>query len=128
MPRNPITSSTVQLTDSSTPYSISKITTHDAIINFYNDYISIPCSAIFQNDLKKWHMLTINNKQRPYHFELFYGKADEREQYFQKSLRQVAATRQPTLPTTPNTPPPSKKCRPSSARNFPDPVRNLQFF
>jgi AraC-like DNA-binding protein len=82
---------------SATPYWVSKITTHDTILNFFNDYISIPCSAIFQNDLKKWHMLVINNKQRPYHFELFYGKANERDQYFQKFLKQVANTRQPVL-------------------------------
>jgi AraC-like DNA-binding protein len=59
----------------------------------------MPCSAIFQNIHDKWRLLTIDNKQRPHHFELFYGKGDDRNQYFQKSLKQVANTQQVVLGT-----------------------------
>jgi two-component system response regulator YesN len=80
-----------------TPSWVSKIITHDTIINFFSDYISVPCFAIFQNDLKKWHQLTVDNKQRPQHFEIFYGKLNERTEYSSKCFKLAANTRKPVL-------------------------------
>ena len=100
MSRKPTTSSTVQSNHSSTtPYWVSKITTHDTIVNFFSDYISVPCFAIFQNDLKKWHQLVVDNKQRPQHFEIFYGKLNARTEYSQRCFKLAANTRRPVLGT-----------------------------
>ncbi len=84
--------------DKSMPHWLSKVMSHDTLINFFTDYISTSCEVISRDQLENWYTLSPPNKElQPYHFELYHQKAEERNRYFKRSFAKVAHTKKPLL-------------------------------
>ncbi len=87
-----------QASGKDSPVWLSRVMSHNTFINFFSDYVSLPCFVVCREDLDTWYILgPSTDTLRPYHFETYYGKRKSRDKYFEESFMEAARTGQPFL-------------------------------
>jgi AraC-like DNA-binding protein len=86
--------------EASMPSWLLRARSHNAVINLFNDYISLPCYVVSRANPGLWYTLALPpspTEPTPFQFEIFFGKKDVRAAYNQQCFEQAAQTRKGVL-------------------------------
>ena len=86
--------------ESPMPSWLVRVLSHNAVINLFTDYISLPCYVVARNNPNLWYTLALPpspTEPSPFQFELYFGKKDVRAAYNRQCFEQAAATKKGVL-------------------------------
>ncbi len=77
---------------------MAKFLSQSALTNLFTDYLSLPCYVVIPKDFSLWYTLVSPSPEaHPYHFEVYYGKKEERGRYNRRCLKQAFETQKSVL-------------------------------
>lgn len=88
------------VSESAAPPWLLRVLSHNAIINLFTDYISLPCYVVSRQNPDLWYLLSAPRpatEPSPFQFELYFGKKEVRLQYNHKCMDQAAQTKKGVL-------------------------------
>ncbi len=86
------------VSETNAPAWLLRVLSHNAVINLFTDYISLPCYVVSRQDPDLWYMLSAPSPDpSPFQFELYFGKKEARLQYNHKCMDQAAQTKKGVL-------------------------------
>ncbi len=75
-----------------------KVLSHNAVINLFTDYLSLPCYVVARDNPNLWYTLSLPSAETsPFQFEMFFGKKDVRAKYNQECFEEAAQTKKGVL-------------------------------
>jgi AraC-like DNA-binding protein len=86
--------------ESSFPSWFVRALSHNAVINLFNDYISLPCYVVAKSNPNLWYTLALPpspTEPSPFQFELYFGKKDVRAEYNKQCFEEAAFTKKGVL-------------------------------